>query len=203
MSGYPIVLNGPAVEALVVGGGAVAARKARALLESGARVRVVALAVGDAMRELALRAGERLTITERAYSAGDIGSAHLVVAAAAERVNARVARDAGAAHRLVNVASAPHLGSFVTPAVHRAGGLLVAVVAGGVPRIAARVRDAIALRFDSRYGDAVDQLGALRRRMLHASGRRAWRAASDVLVAEDFCDAVERGELAERVGSWR
>lgn len=202
MSGYPIVLKGSAIEALVVGGGPVAARKARALLDSGARVRVVALEVGTVMRELAAGT-ERLTIAERAYVTGDVGTAQLVIAAAEARVNARVARDAGAAHRLVNVASAPDEGSFVTPAVHRAGALLVAVVAGGVPRAAARVRDAIALRFDSRYAEAVDQLGALRRRLLTADARDAWRSASDALVGDDFCDAVEHGDLAGRAASWR
>ena len=202
MSGYPIVLEGSAIEALVVGGGPVAARKARALLVSGARVRVVALEVGTVMRELAAGT-ERLTIAERAYVPSDVGTAQLVIAAAESRVNARVARDAGAAHRLVNVASAPDEGSFVTPAVHRAGALLVAVVAGGVPRAAARVRDAIALRFDSRYAEAVDQLGALRRRLLTADARDAWRSASDALVGDDFCDAVEHGDLAGRAASWR
>lgn len=202
MSGYAIVLEGSAIEALVVGGGPVAARKARALLDSGARVHVVALEVGTAMRELAVVA-ERLTISERAYATGDVGAAHLVFAAAEPLVNTRVARDAEKAHRLVNVASAPDEGSFVTPAVHRAGALLVAVVAGGVPRAAALVRDAIAQRFDSRYGEAVGQLGALRRRLLAAGARGAWRTASDALVGDDFCDAVEHGDLAGRAASWR
>lgn len=203
MSAYPIVLDGSAVEALVVGGGPVAARKARALLESGALVRVVAPEVGPAMRGLAVGAGERLTIAERPYAGPDIGDAHLVIAAAEPGVNAQVARDATRARRLVNVASAPGDGSFVTPAIHRSGALLIAVVAGGVPRAAARVRDAIAERFDSRYGEAVGQLGALRRRLLAAGERGAWRTASDALTGDDFCEVVERGELAARAATWR
>ena len=42
MSAYPIMLDGARIYALVVGGGAVATRKVRALLDSGAHVHVVA-----------------------------------------------------------------------------------------------------------------------------------------------------------------
>jgi uroporphyrin-III C-methyltransferase/precorrin-2 dehydrogenase/sirohydrochlorin ferrochelatase len=45
MSGYPIVLDGASISALVVGGGAVATRRALALLDAGALVHVVAPAV--------------------------------------------------------------------------------------------------------------------------------------------------------------
>ena len=45
MSGYPVILDGSKLSALVVGGGAVATRKVRALLDGGVRVKVVAIAV--------------------------------------------------------------------------------------------------------------------------------------------------------------
>ena len=77
MSLFPVMLRGEAVRALVVGGGAVAARKAVALLDAGAAVRVVAPRVGER-----LRAGhERLTIDERRFEAADLADATLVVAA--------------------------------------------------------------------------------------------------------------------------
>ena len=104
---------------------------------------------------------------------------------------------------LLREANSRDVWSFVTPAVHRSGALLIAVVAGGVPKAAARVRDAIAARFDARYGAAVEQLGALRRRLLASGERGAWRTASDALTGDDFCEVVERGELAARAAAWR
>src|SRR5688572_10477426 len=161
MSGYPIVLDGASLRALVVGGGAVATRKVRGLLASGAAVRVVAPDIDLALRELA---GSGLAIEERPYRGEDIGDALFVVAATASRsVNARVAADARARGRLINVADAPEEGNCVTAAVHRAGDLLVAVSAGGVPAVAARVRDCIAARFGARYATAVERLSQLRR----------------------------------------
>ena len=200
--GLPVVLRGAALRALVVGGGAVAARKTRALLDAGAAVRVVAPELGEELRRLAADGG-RLEVVERAYAEGDVADAAVVVAATDVReVNALVARDALAAGRLVNVADRPEEGSFVTAAAHRAGDVLVAVTAGGVPAAAARIRDAIAERIDGRSGRAVSALRALRARLLREGGPERWRSASASLVGEDFCDAVEAGTFEERVRRW-
>lgn len=202
MSAYPLVLDGAAIEALVVGGGAVAARKARALLAAGARVRIVATVASDAVRTLV--DDVRCTLAERPYEPGDVGSATLVIAATDRRdVNARVAADARAAGRLANVADDPSAGNCATVAVHRAGDLVIAVSAGGVPRAAARIRDVLATRFDDRYGTVVDALGALRRRLLASGDRAGWQRALDALVGEEFCSRVERGGATEEVAAWR
>jgi precorrin-2 dehydrogenase/sirohydrochlorin ferrochelatase len=201
-AGFPIVLRGATLRALVVGGGAVAERKARALLDGGASVRVVAPSIGDELRRLGA-AKRRLVLVEREYAAGDVADALLVVAATDVReVNARVAADALAAGRLVNVADRPEEGNAVTAATHRAGDVLVAVTAGGVPSAAVRLRDAIAARVDGRYARAIDALARLRRRLLRERGTEAWRDAAAALIGDDFCDAVERGALEERVRQW-
>jgi siroheme synthase-like protein len=200
---YPVMLRGPEVEALVVGGGAVAERKTRSLLDGGARVRLVAPAIAGGLRTLAT-ASARLVLEERSYRSGDIGDALLVVAATNRReVNAQVAADARAATRLVNVADEPEQGNCVTPAVHRAGDLVVAVTAGMVPAAAVRVRDAIARRLDARYAGAVRALARLRDRLLIGNERAEWRRAMDSLVTADFCERVESGTFEGEVASWR
>ena len=203
MSGYPLVLDGARLEALVVGGGAVARRKVAALLDAGASVRVVAPDVSVELRGL-VRADSRLTIAARRYTPDDIATAMLVIAATDDRAtNAKVARDAHARNRLVNVADAPDEGNCATPAVHRAGELIVAVTSGGVPRAAARVRDMVAERVDGRYAGAIGALGELRSRLLAAGDREQWRRAADELVGADFCASVEDGTLLGRVREWR
>jgi precorrin-2 dehydrogenase/sirohydrochlorin ferrochelatase len=202
VSAYPLVLQGSEVSALVVGGGSVATRKARGLAETGARVRVVAPRVSAELRD-ASRGNPSVSIEERPYESGDVGDALVVVAATDSRdVNARVAADAKALHRLVNVADAPEEGNCSTVATHRAGDLLIAVSAGGVPAAAARVRDCLAERFDGRYAAAVAALGALRSRVLRDRGAAAWRRAAGALAGADFCTTVEDGTFAERVATW-
>jgi siroheme synthase-like protein len=202
VSGLPILVEGSAVRVLVVGGGTVASRKVAVLIEAGARVRVVAPRVADAMRAIA--DDGRVELIARRYERGDIGDAQLVVAATDDRaVNAAVATDARAAGRLVNVADAPAEGSFATMATHRSGTLVVGVSAGGVPGAGARIRDAIAARFDTRYALALADLSALRRALLDRGAGPEWRARAAELLDAGFCDGVESGTLPERVASWR
>ena len=203
MSAYPVMVEGAAISALVVGGGRVGARRALALADAGARVRVVAPALSAALRAAAQHSAS-LTLAARPYVTGDIGDATVIVAATSSReVNARVAADARALGRLVNVADVPEDGNFVAAATHRVGDLVVAVSAGGVPGAAVRVRDCVAQRFDGRYADAVAELAALRRRTLGERGAAAWREAADALTGPDFCAAVESGEFRERLAVWR
>jgi precorrin-2 dehydrogenase/sirohydrochlorin ferrochelatase len=205
VSAYPVIIEGASIEALVVGGGSVAERKARALLDAEARVRVVAPVVSPAIRELATRAPQRCTWVERPYAASDIAGATLVVAATDDaRVNARVAADAKRAGRLVNVVSDPAAGSFVTPATHRAGPLVIGITAG-VPAAAVSIRDAIAERFDGRYATALSALGELRARLLADGSREEWHRAASALIDRDFCARVENGDgrYVEEVAAWR
>ncbi len=198
-----MLLRGQALRVLVVGGGAVGTRRAQSVLEGGAHVRVIAPELTDVLRALAGRT-ERLELLVRPYASGDVREAALVIAAAGDRaVNARVGRDARAAGRMVVVCDAPEEGTCWLPAVHRAGELTIAVSAGGVPAAAARIRDALASRFNARYGAALDAIAATRASMLRAGERAAWRALAKHVMDEGFCERVEAGTLAERVRSWR
>lgn len=201
MSDFPIALHGERLSAVVVGGGSVGTRKALALAESGAQVLVVSPNVTPEL-EAAARARE-LTIVREAYSVEHLGRSTLVVAATDSReVNARIAVDAHASGKLVNITDYPDEGNFHTMAVHRSGDVTIAVSSGGVPGAAARIRDAIAERFDGRYERAVSALRGLRSRLL-ASGDDQWREAAPKLVGDDFCSSVEDGSLADKVDSWR
>ena len=99
----------------------------------------------------------------------------------------------------------PERGNFVTPAMHRAGDLVVAVTAGGVPGAAARIRDAIAAPSTTAMPRAVRELAALRRDVLdRGDARRVARAAAATASATDFCDRVESGALRRRgCAEWR
>jgi siroheme synthase-like protein len=198
MAGYPLVLEGTRLTALVVGGGRVAHRKVVALLDAGARVRVVALRLCPALRDLG-QTSPRLRIEERAYRPEDIADATLVVAATDDRrVNGAVAVDAERERRLVNVADAPREGNCITAATHRSGPLIVAVAAG-IPRASVRIRDAIAKRFDERYAAALGALAATRARLLAAGERAAWQAVEQQMTGPDFCAQVEDGMLSQRL----
>jgi precorrin-2 dehydrogenase/sirohydrochlorin ferrochelatase len=195
------MLDGETLSAVVVGGGRVGTRKALALLDAGAAVRVIAPSISS---ELEAREDGRLTLVRRRVDAGDVADALLVIAATDDaEVNARVAAEARALGRLVNVATAPELGNCATPAVHRAGGIAIAVTAERVPRAAGRIRDRIAGIVDERYAAAVRELSALRAALLEGARRDRWVEVNDALVDDDFCAAVEARTFDEKVAAWR
>jgi precorrin-2 dehydrogenase/sirohydrochlorin ferrochelatase len=203
VSAYPLTLEGTSISALVVGAGRVATRKALALLQAGARVRVVALD-GTTELEHAAEDDDRLTLTRGAYTPAQIGDATLVIAATNDAaLNQAIARDALAKGRLVNVVDAPDEGNCTTPAVLRSGNLVVAVTTGGVPGAAKRIRDDLAVRLDGRYASAIESLAALRRRMIDEGRRDGWAEAAAALVGDDFCEQVESGRFADRAAQWR
>lgn len=202
MSGYPVLVEGTAVTALVVGGGSVASRKVRGLLAAGARVLVVAPSVTEELLTLGERE-KNLTIEKRRFQDEDVRDVTLVFAATDERTtNSRIARIARGHHRLVSVSDLPSEGNFSGMAAHCAGDVVIGVSAGGVPRAAARIRDAIAERFDGRYATAIDALRAMRRRLLDTGGAAKWEQAMRTFLDERFCTRVESGELTAEVDAW-
>lgn len=162
---YPIILRVRGRPALVVGGGPVAERKVCALLDAGAEITLVSPAATVGITRLA-EAG-RIRWTRRAFVPGDAEHAFVVIAATDDaKVNAEVATAARAAHALVNDAGDPGGGDFATPAVHRSGALTVSVDSAGLaPGFAKRIRDELAVVFDTRYARAAATLGRLRERV--------------------------------------
>jgi precorrin-2 dehydrogenase/sirohydrochlorin ferrochelatase len=203
VSAYPVMLDGGSIRAVVIGGGPVAARKVRGLVQSGAEVRVVARSVSPELAALATTSA-MLSVEQRPYAAADLDGATLVFAATDDAsVNAEIARDARARGVHSNIADAPERGTFVTPAVHRSGDIVVAVSAGGVPTAARRIRDALARVIDERYAAAVADLSALRRRLLASGDGDRWREAAAALTDVEFGERVESGRFGEQVAQWR
>ena len=192
MNGTPLFVDCARLRVLMVGGGAVATRKAKQF----------ATAISDELSRLALEFA--IPIEERPYESSDIGDAQLIFAATNDRaVNEQVARDADAANRLVNVTDDAQGGTFSVMAAHHRGSLTVAVNAGGAPTAALRIRDAIAERFDARYGDALADLVALRRQLLAAGKADQWHKCAAAIIDDEFCDTVEQGQLAQKLAPWR
>jgi len=162
MGYYPIAIDLTGKRALVVGGGEVALRKVEALLESGARVTVVAPEVAPEIERLA--ESGKIVLRRRNYEAGDLADAVLAIAATDDReVNLRVSEDARGANVLVNAVDDPELCSFIVPAMVRRGDLVVSVITGGKsPALARRVREKIEETFGPEYADLAELLGEVR-----------------------------------------
>jgi uroporphyrin-III C-methyltransferase/precorrin-2 dehydrogenase/sirohydrochlorin ferrochelatase len=145
---YPTALRLLGRAVLVVGGGPVAARRAKGLLDAGARVTVVAPVASAALQELA-DAG-LLTWEQRTYRPSDVDGVWFVQTATGDSaVDAQVSADAEA-QRIWCVNASDHEASAAwTPAVAEVDDVKIAVNAGGDPRRAMAVRDAVATALET------------------------------------------------------
>ncbi|MHB8451129.1 MAG: uroporphyrinogen-III C-methyltransferase [Mycobacteriales bacterium] len=173
MTGYPLLLDLTGRPVLVVGGGPVAARRTRGLLDAGALVSVVAPSLAEELRELTVPGGP-VRHLPREFEVGDLAGAWLIHACTDDpAVNAAVAEEATRL-RVWCVRADDHTASAATtPAVARAGGVTVAVSGGGDPGRARAVRDAVALLLDT---------GGLPLRATRAASAGRPRAGSVALV---------------------
>jgi len=157
---YPIFLDLDGRRCVVVGGGEVASRKARKLLQARAGVVVISPEITPELESVAVE------VHRRPYKEGDLEGAYLVFAATDSReANAAVAREAKERGIPVNVADRPRDGDFALPATLRRGGLQVAVSTGGAsPTLARRIKDRLEEMFGPEWAGIVEELERDRRR---------------------------------------
>lgn len=189
---YPVNLLVSGRRVLVVGGGAVAAEKARGLLAAGAIVHVVATEVRDQVRAL------DVAWEERPYARGDVSGYRLAVACTDDpQANQAVFDDGEAAGVWVNAADDPARCSYTLPARLDRGRVLVTVSTGGhSPALASWLRDQLAEQVGPEHDTLLDLLAEARAERL-AAGRSTlgadWRSALD----SGMLDLVRAGRLDE------
>jgi precorrin-2 dehydrogenase/sirohydrochlorin ferrochelatase len=191
---YPLFVQLRGEPVVVVGGGAVAQRKAEALIAHGAAVKLVSPQVTDGLREHA-RAG-RIEWIARPYADGDLAGALFVVCATDRTaVNEAVFAEAKRRHQLVNVVDVPQLCNAIVPSVLRRGRLQIAVSTGGASPSAARdIRRDLEERFPAYWEFYLDLMAELR---LLVKKRVAGPTENRVPLYE----ALQSSDLLERVAA--
>jgi len=198
MAGYfPILLNLRGKSCVVIGGGDVAVRKVRTLLDRGALVRVIA---PEARPEIAALADEnKIELETRCYRSGDLAAAFLCVAAAdSPEVNARARQEAGVRRTLINVVDDPEGGDFQTPSFFEDGPLLVALsTSGASPAVARTLRRMMQAWLGESMGQALAIVETFRDRVKDAVADpkdrvRFWEDA----VNKDNLELARQGDLA-------
>lgn len=172
MTLLPVALNLENRAVLVVGGGAVAARKAAAFSEVGARVTVVSPELRGDFPDI--------EFYEKSYESRDACGFFLICACTDSKVvNAQVARDAKAQNILCNIADDPQNSDFHTMATTRRGEIIIGVSSGAISPVLARhlnqkIEDAIGQEYEmllevaGSYRIATKMRGAFWRQVLES-----------------------------------
>jgi uroporphyrin-III C-methyltransferase/precorrin-2 dehydrogenase/sirohydrochlorin ferrochelatase len=204
---FPLFADLRGQRVLLVGGGEVAERKARLLLEAGARLEIVAREIVapdlatwiEPTRPLPIQAGQgqrggvvagTVRWLAREFDESQLEGAALVVAATSDgELNERVAAAARARHVLVNVVDDAARSSFIVPAIVDRSPLVIAISSGGVAPVLARlVRERLETLLDESLGSLAGLLERWRARIRGAF--------PDLGARRRFYEAVVRGKVA-------
>lgn len=200
----PLRCDGPLVvgwciedrRVLIVGGGNVATRRVRAMLQAGAQVTVVAPELDAEIRLRVER--EEIVARRRAFESTDLDLAQVVVVTIDDpELSRSIAVQSKARGLPVHVADVPELCDFIFPALLREGPLQVAVSTGGSgPALAARIRDRILGALPARLGEATRRFGLLRKAVRAAdpdpeASKVRMRWLTELAHSQDFEDLAE------------
>ena len=159
---FPIVVKLEGCSCLVVGGGTVAVRKVRNLLQCGAAINVVSPSFCEEM--VLLGQEEQVTLIPRKFEDRDVQGHMMVFAATSdEAVNQRVYEVCRENGILVNTVDDPDKCNFLVPATMRRGALTIAInTEGKSPLLARRLRMEMEDRYGPEYADYLELLGDAR-----------------------------------------
>ncbi len=166
MAKYPIFLELASRRAVVIGGGAVAVRKAQPLLAAGARLVIVAEHVDDMLTALCARSEAELVRSK--YSKNYLAGAVLAIAATNnQQLNKQIYKDCQELEILCNVVDQPELCDFFVPAVVKRGELQIAIgTEGYCPAYAGHLRKKLERTFSDKHGQFLAELETLRKRII-------------------------------------
>jgi uroporphyrin-III C-methyltransferase/precorrin-2 dehydrogenase/sirohydrochlorin ferrochelatase len=191
MRWLPLFLDLRERRVVVVGGGPVAERKVDLVLQSGARLLVIAPALTPALAAR-VAAGE-IAHEPRHFLAADLDGARLAIAATdAPLVNRAVAVAAEARNILVNVVDNAGLSSAVMPAIVDRSPLVIAIgTEGSAPALARHVRALIESVVDESLGRLASLLERWRERIR--------QYVPDLAARRRLYERILRGPAADRV----
>ena len=151
---------------LVVGAGKVGEPKIGGLIDTGARVRVIALEASEVVHQWAKDG--KITLEVRAFAETDLAETFLAVIATSSRaLNESIYREAQRRGVLCNVVDVPELCDFYYPAVVRRGDLQIAISTNGQsPSLSRKLREQLERQFGPGYAEWVTELGETRRLVL-------------------------------------
>lgn len=152
MSYYPIMIDLAKWSILVVGGGEVAERKVKTLLDCGGRVSVLSPVLSQGLATLANYG--KIDWWKGSYAKGDLEGFSLVIATTDSReVNNLVAREARQRGILVNVVDDISSSNFIVPSSLRRGELVVSVsTSGASPALAHALRERLEGQLGPEWG---------------------------------------------------
>lgn len=170
MNSYPIFLQLKNFRCLVVGGGAVALRKVKGLLNAGALPQIIAPEVNAEL--LSIIEQNKLVWIERKFETNDTKGFQLIIAATNDKeTNAAIRLEASVAHLLVNDVTDPEGSNFHVPALVSRPPLTLAFgTSGEVPYLSRKLKEFFEDTLHPELGDGIERLKQCRISIIERAG---------------------------------
>ena len=184
---YPVTLKLAGKFCTVVGGGSVAVRKVKSLLEQGAEVTVISPVLDEEL--IAIQ--EQFVWRNSMYRDGMLKGSFLVIAATDSRdVNHAVYEWCEEHQVLVNVVDSLQESSFTVNAMVQRGDFMLSVSTSGIsPAVSKKVREDLELQYGPEYGTMLE--------ILEEAREEALRTIGDASKRRRFLQSVASMELPE------
>lgn len=195
MKYYPILLDLNGKLCVVVGGGRVAERKVRSLLQVGARVKVISPQLTHSLS--CLKGKGKIIHCQRSFRSGDLHKAFLAIAATDDRrANERVFGQALNRKIPVNVVDDPAHSSFIVPSLVQKGDLLIAIsTSGQSPALARALRQKLQKEIGAEYIYLLKLLGAVRKKIISLGlGQKRNQVIFRKLAGKDLLPLVRKND---------
>ncbi len=162
MTLFPAFLKLTNRQVILIGGGSLAESKLPALLQSGARVRIISPRLNPDLQSQAR--ANTIEWWPKRYEQGDLAGAFLVIAATSNsEVNAAVFQEAEARSILCNSVDDVENCHFYYGSIVQRGDLQIAISTNGKsPALAQRLRHELEQQFGPEYATWLEWLGAAR-----------------------------------------
>ena len=156
MKYFPIFLNANNINAMVIGGGDVAARKIELLLKSTSQITIMSAMLSPSVNALIQK--HQLTWLCHQYQPGLLTDKNLVIAATDNtEVNESVYHEARKLKLLINVVDQPEFCSYITPAIIDRAPMIIALSSSGsAPILIRMLREQIEKILPNNYGRLAD-----------------------------------------------
>ncbi|GIW48493.1 MAG: precorrin-2 dehydrogenase [Deltaproteobacteria bacterium] len=199
---YPVGLDIRGKRCVVIGGGGVAERRVKRLLECKARVLVISPCVTPYLKRLIDRG--RIEYIPRKYREGDLVGAYIVIASTDDpEVNSSVAKEARELGILTNTTTSRELCDFIVPSVVRRGKIVVTVsTEGRSPALSQELRARLEKTLGKEYEVFSRILEALRKKLRSMPYPLRTRLFRE-LVVSDIPELLRKKRLKEAENRFR
>ena len=191
---YPISLNVRGRKCVVVGGGQVALRKVRTLLEHGANVAVISPEFCSELGQLAGKGS--IHVRNREYQEGDLTDAFITIAATDDsNVNRQVTGESRRRAIMINVVDDADNSDFIAPSYLQRGDITIAVsTAGRSPALARKIRTVLEKHFTTEYAALAQLVSEGRDELKHQRIQVDGEGWQQALQLDSLIELLRHGE---------